>query len=139
MSPSELAAIHALAMSVPATWTAVDFRELLLTDGSFVVSKDGAGFALGRVILDEAELLTLAVKPEAQRHGIGRSCLSSFEKEAAQRGAVLFHLEVAETNTPALGLYRTAGWQEVGRRKAYYKGDAARIDAILMTKRLTAF
>ena len=123
-------------METPAPWTARDFEDLLAQSGTFLVSASGGvSFALGRVVLDEAELLTLAVDPAHRREGLGRACLLSFEEEAVARGAGKFHLEVAETNMPAIGLYRSAGWTETGRRKAYYKGAKTRIDAILMTKR----
>lgn len=151
MTVEELASLHARAMTVPAPWSTNDFQELIAQNGTFLVplstpvhgsiSKAAhtlAGFVLGRVVLDEAELLTLAVDPDAQRQGIGRACLAAFEAEATARGAVLLHLEVAESNAPAIALYNSAGWQEAGRRKAYYKGKTARIDAILMTKRLNA-
>jgi ribosomal-protein-alanine N-acetyltransferase len=48
----------------------------------------------------------------------------------------MLHLEVAETNVPAIALYHSAGWQRSGVRKAYYATPEGRIDAILMTKRL---
>ena len=149
-------------MTVPAPWSADDFRDLLEHGGTFVIPSPAlkypgesaraatplspgatpegaqslAGFAIGRVTLDEAELLTLATHPDCRRRGVGRDCLSRFEAEARRRGAALAHLEVAATNTPAIALYRGAGWRESGLRKAYYKGPDARIDAILMTKRL---
>jgi len=109
-----------------------------VTEGTFLVSKEDVGFALGRIVLDEAELLTLAVKPDAQRQGIGRACLSSFEKTAAEQGALRCHLEVAESNKAARALYGDEGWQETGLRKAYYRSENGRVDAILMMKRLAA-
>ena len=162
MTPEDLARLHACSMTVPAPWSTADFEDLLAQRGVFLVfssvpkyprgsvrgrtapshgatpqaAQPLAGFALGRVILDEAELLTLAVDPAAQRKGIGRACLAAFEREASVRGAVQLHLEVAETNAPAIALYRTAGWRDAGHRKAYYKGESGRIDAILMTKHL---
>ena len=161
MTPDDLARLHARAMTVPAPWSTKDFRDLLSQPGTFVTplsaskypggarggetpshgatplaAQSPAGFALGRVILDEAELLTLAVDPSVQRQGIGRACLAAFEREASARGALHFHLEVADTNAPAIALYRSAGWREAGHRKAYYKGDSGRIDAILMTKHI---
>lgn len=164
MTPETLARLHAVAMTVPAPWKADDFRALLAQHATFLVtpstrkypgeSARGAaplspaattpsaqhlmGFALGRVVSDEAELLTLAVDPDLRRRGLGLDLLSRFETEAARLGAAQAHLEVAATNTPALALYRGAGWTECGLRKAYYKGPDARIDAILMTKRLAA-
>lgn len=162
MKPEDLARLHARAMTVPAPWSTSDFKDLIAQKGVFLVSSSVpkyprgsargrtapshgatqqaaqplAGFALGRVILDEAELLTLAVDPAAQRQGIGRACLAAFEREASLRGAVQLHLEVAATNAPAIALYRSAGWQPAGHRKAYYKGKTGRIDAILMTKHI---
>ncbi len=160
MTPEDLASLHASAMTVPAPWSVDDFRALLEQKGTFLIPSPApeypgesarratplshgatpeaaqplAGFALGRVTIDEAELLTLATHPDHRRRSVGRACLSGFEAEAAKRGAATLHLEVAETNAPAIALYRSAGWTETGRRKAYYKGAEARIDAILMTK-----
>ncbi len=94
------------------------------------------GFALGRVVLDEAELLTIAVAKHTRRQGLGRKCLTDFEAEAARLGARLAHLEVAATNEAALALYSKAGWQQTGMRRAYYKSPEGRIDAILMQKTL---
>lgn len=92
------------------------------------------GFALARLVADEAELLLLAVKTEGQRRGIGRILLEHFEDEARARGAARLHLEVREGNH-ALSLYEQAGFELVGRRRDYYcgqKGD--RYDALTLAK-----
>lgn len=139
MSAKQLAALHARAMVVPGAWSERDFEGLLTAPGIFLASPpDGMGraFALGRVILDEAELLTVAVDPDARRQGLGRDCLAAFEREAAARGAHGAFLEVAETNAAARGLYRSACWQETGVRRDYYRAAGGRIDAILMSKTL---
>lgn len=137
MTPEALAALHARAMETPTPWTAQDFRELLVHEGAFQISRPHA-FALGRVILDEAELLTLATDPDHRRKGFARTCLAGFEVEARARGAVRAHLEVAASNTPACALYESAGWRQTGLRKAYYRGPRGRIDAIVMSKPLLA-
>ncbi|MEO0916507.1 MAG: GNAT family N-acetyltransferase [Pseudomonadota bacterium] len=95
-------------------------------------------FAVGRAVLNEAELLTLAVDPRLQRRGLGRACLNEFEMRAAAEGAEVLHLEVAETNHAARALYTSVGWHDVGRRRSYYTSPTGRIDAILMTKQLAA-
>lgn len=93
-----------------------------------------SGFALARLVADEAELLLLAVKPADQRHGIGRILLQHFEDEAAARGAVRLHLEVREGNH-ALSLYEQAGFELVGRRRDYYSGQKGdRYDALTLAK-----
>jgi ribosomal-protein-alanine N-acetyltransferase len=136
MTPAALADLHARAMSVPPPWSQTDFLTLLAAPGVFLCG-DPQGFALGRVAADEAELLTIAVAPEARRQGLGRARLSAFQAEAARRGAVTAYLEVAETNAAARALYDAAGWVEAGRRRGYYRAEAGpAIDALVMTRRL---
>jgi [ribosomal protein S18]-alanine N-acetyltransferase len=97
---------------------------------------ESAGFALARVILDEAELLLLAVRPEARRAGIGAALLEAIAQEAAMRGATGLHLEMRENN-PAAALYRGAGFAEIGRRARYYRGaDGQSFDAITLARTL---
>ena len=135
MTPEDLAALHANAMKVPAPWSARDFAELLAHDGTFLIPMAQA-FALGRTILDEAELLTIVTHATYHRQGIARKCLAAFETEAARRGAVKAFLEVAATNVPARALYESAGWKASGLRKAYYRSADRRVDAVLMEKTL---
>jgi ribosomal-protein-alanine N-acetyltransferase len=92
------------------------------------------GFALARLVADEAELLLLAVKPADQRRGIGQILLEHFEDEAIARGAARLHLEVREGNH-ALSLYEQAGFGLVGRRRDYYSGQKGdRYDALTLAK-----
>ena len=92
------------------------------------------GFALARLVADEAELLLLAVKTASQRRGIGRILLEHFEDEAVGRGAERLHLEVREGNH-ALGLYEQAGFGLVGRRRDYYCGQKRdKYDALTLAK-----
>lgn len=137
MTPDVLASIHAEAMRIPAPWSARDFEGLLSTTGAFLVpAKQTAGFALGRTVLDEAELLTIAIRTELQRQGFGELCLALFENEAIGKGAVVAHLEVAASNRAARGLYEKCGWTVSGHRRNYYRTADGRIDAILMQKKL---
>mgnify|MGYP001824813401 CR=1 FL=1 len=141
MTPESLAALHAKAMEFPAPWSAAEFESLLESKTVFVIPADAdqteAGFALGRIVLDEAELLTIAIAPNLRRRGLGRKCLNTFEAEAANLGAINAHLEVAASNVAARTLYARNGWLETGLRKAYYRTPSGRIDAILMQKPLT--
>lgn len=131
MTADELAALHALSFTVPRPWTASEF-ESLLTSPQVALITAAQGFALGRVIADEAELLTIAVHPDARRKGTGRKLLSGLINQTAARGASALFLEVSARNDSAIALYRAAGFSEVGRRKAYYSDGAARIDALVM-------
>ncbi|WBU56022.1 GNAT family N-acetyltransferase [Paracoccus sediminicola] len=124
--------LHAACFHIPRPWREAEFASLLAERGVFLCA-EADGFAMGRVVLDEAELLTLAVAPESRRAGLGGSLLAEFEDQACQRGAVTGFLEVASDNRPALALYLRADWVQVGRRPRYY---APGIDAILMRKAL---
>lgn len=90
------------------------------------------GFSLMRTVLDESELLLIAVSPGHQGRGIGRLLLDDFQMQAQSAGAVRLHLEVRDGN-PAVGLYSRAGFHIVGRRRQYYRapsGDS--YDALTM-------
>jgi ribosomal-protein-alanine N-acetyltransferase len=87
------------------------------------------GFALGRVQADQAEILTIAVRPGARGQGVGRALLNALLTEAAKRGALDLFLEVAEPNAAARALYAGAGAKEVGRRRRYYADGA---DALVL-------
>ena len=89
-----------------------------------------AGFALSRIIVDEAELLLLGVRQSFRRRGIGRALIERGLAVAATAGARRLHLEVRDGND-ALGLYMGSGFCEVGRRRGYYRGrDGQLFDAL---------
>lgn len=137
MTPEQLAALHRSAFATSRGWSAKEFHDLLTSPLCFAVTRP-QGFAVGRVVAGEAELLTIATHPDSQGQGIGRACLATFEAEAAQRGAASAFLEVGADNPAAIHLYRSAGWHETGRRKGYYtRSDGGVVDALLMGKALT--
>src|SRR5207344_849006 len=101
MTPEALARLHALAFDdTPRPWTAAEFAGLLAEPTTLLVTIEG-GFALGRAAAGEAELLTLAVHPDARRRGHGAELLRRFEAAAATRGADEVLIEVAVINAPA--------------------------------------
>lgn len=88
------------------------------------------GFALHRTIVDDAELLLLAVTPEVQGRGVGRRLLEHFIEQARESGAARIHLEVRDGN-PAVRIYEAAGFSQSNRRVNYYHGrDGGRFDAL---------
>ncbi|MAU52788.1 MAG: ribosomal-protein-alanine acetyltransferase [Roseovarius sp.] len=127
MTPEALAATHARAFAGQGrAWSAAEFAALLASPHVFVTG-DARGFALGRVIADEAELLTLATDPGHRRQGRAHACLAAFAEEAQARGAATAFLEVAEDNAAALALYAQAGFGETARRAGYYPGGRAAV------------
>ncbi len=127
---SDLAAIHAESFSSP--WDAAALESLLGQAGAFAVSAPD-GFILCRVVVDEAEILTLAVRPAARRAGLGARLTQAAADIAARAGAISLFLEVAEDNAAARALYARLGFVETGRRRNYYeKTDGSRVDARLL-------
>ena len=97
-----------------------------------------AGFALARATIDEAELLLLAVRADFRRNGIGRALLDRVMVECRNRNMARIHLEVRDGNG-AINLYRTLGFEQVGRRRAYYRGqDGNFYDALTMSRPIIA-
>ena len=129
MTPEALAALHARCFPAhPRPWSTAEFSDLIGNRLNFLLIRP-QGFLLGRVVADEAELLTLAVAPEARRMGLGRALLAEFAHTSTARGAREAFLEVASDNAPAIALYASAGWQRAGTRRDYY---APGIDAMVM-------
>ncbi|MFO1150154.1 MAG: GNAT family N-acetyltransferase [Alsobacter sp.] len=91
------------------------------------------GFVLSRRVLDEAEVLTIAVAARAQGAGLGRALLQDHMGRLAALGVRRLFLEVDEGNVPARALYAGSGFEEVGRRDAYYrKADGSAATALVL-------
>ena len=125
-SPEALARLHAACFTHPRPWSAAEFAALLPRPDTLLEAAP-QGFAVARVTLDEAELLTLAVAPAARGQGLGRRLLTRLMAGATARGAGAMLLEVAQENAPARALYARAGFVPVGRRPGYFAGTDALI------------
>jgi [ribosomal protein S18]-alanine N-acetyltransferase len=91
------------------------------------------GFSLCRAVMDEVELLLIAVAPEARRQGAGSRLLIRAQEDALSRGGSMLFLEVREDNEAARCLYESLGFAVIGRRADYYSGkDGGRRAAITM-------
>lgn len=92
-----------------------------------------AGFALNRIVIDEAELLLLAVARDSRRQGVGMALIERSRIIACQRNGCRLHLEVRHNN-PAIALYNKAGFSLIGRRRGYYRGIDGQIhDALTLS------
>lgn len=95
-----------------------------------------AGFALSRAVLDEEELLLIAVRPEHRGLGVGGALLERFSADAQARGSTRLFLEMREGNK-AESLYHHHGFESVGRRRHYYRrGSGNPLDAITFAREL---
>lgn len=132
---ARLADLHAQAFESP--WDAKAFGDLLAQSGVFALEA-ADGFILMRIVADEAEILTLAVRPTARQAGLGLRLVEQACVDAVSQGATLLFLEVAEDNVAARALYVRAGFTEAGRRAGYYgRRDGSRVDALVLTKTLS--
>lgn len=91
------------------------------------------GYALFSTVLDEAELLQIAIDPAWRRQGLAQRLLQQAQTELAAAGIVRLLLEVRLSNQPAVQLYRRLGFSEDGRRRDYYPTATGREDALLMS------
>ncbi len=131
-----LAQVHAEAFDAP--WSASAFADLFGQPG-VLLEAEPEGFVLVRIAADEAEILTLAVRPTARRSGVGSRLMHAAADRAASAGAERLLLEVAEDNVAARAIYARLGFEEAGRRPRYYaRADAPPVDALLLVLILSA-
>lgn len=85
-----------------------------------------AGFTMVRQVLDEVELLLIAVAPLARQRGVGQALLRAVIAEAEAGNATRIHLEVRAGND-AVRLYTATGFARVGERRGYYRGRGGQV------------
>jgi ribosomal-protein-alanine N-acetyltransferase len=123
-----LAALHVQAFP-DDPWSAESFSTLLAQPGVVGLLDERGGFLLLRLVLDEAEILTLGVT--RKREGIATSLLKAAIELLRRRDVAILHLEVAAPNVAALALYEKAGFTQTGRRRRYYADGS---DALTLSK-----
>jgi [ribosomal protein S18]-alanine N-acetyltransferase len=109
-------------------WSAPMIRDLLATTGvsGFIAKRDcrATGLILGRQVLDEGEILNLAVAKGNRRRGEGTALSRQMMNSFAMRGVQRVFLEVRESNLGAIAFYERLGFRRVGRRQGYYQQPA---------------
>jgi ribosomal-protein-alanine N-acetyltransferase len=137
-----LVALERIAFSDP--WSPGDFADCRAAGWPILVAENDTGvvaYVVGRAVLDEAEILNLAVAVPARRRGIARALVRDLIAAFAERGVSSLFLEVRESNHAARGLYASFGFREVGRRQRYYHQpveDAVVLRAVISADRASA-
>ncbi|ASY43124.1 MAG: ribosomal protein S18-alanine N-acetyltransferase [Pseudomonadota bacterium] len=107
-------------------WTLPQLAGVMMMPGTWLtiarVDAAALGFALVRSVLDECELLLLAVDPAWRGRGIGEALLRDSLRTARRRGITSMNLEVRASNN-AVHLYEKTGFEYVHRRPGYYRGN----------------
>ena len=119
---ADVAALEAVCFSDP--WSEASVASELDNPLSlWLVARDAAGL-LGYIgsqsVPDEADMMNLAVRPDARRQGVAQALLQALEAALRENGIRSLTLEVRAGNAPAIRLYTQAGFRQVGLRKNYY-------------------
>jgi ribosomal-protein-alanine N-acetyltransferase len=88
------------------------------------------GYAGSWLVIDEAHITTIAVKPEHRRKKIAEALLHRVLEECYKNEIKYVTLEVRVSNTAAIGLYEKYGFKSLGTRKGYYQNNNE--DALIM-------
>ncbi|MBS5121960.1 MAG: ribosomal protein S18-alanine N-acetyltransferase [Blautia sp.] len=122
--------------SVP--WTKEGFLTYLMKKDTmfFVVEEKERilGYCSMMTVLDEGDILNVAVRSDRQKEGIGQFLVDSMLRMAEMQGIRLVHLEVRQGNGIARRLYQRLGFKEDGLRRNYYENPVE--NAVLMTKEM---
>ena len=137
MRPEDVPLVHEIErLSFRTPWPAYAFEQELKGNrlARYVVARAGdrvVGFAGVWLMVDDAHVTTFAVHPDWRRQAIGRQLLLNLAELSVAIGARRMTLEVRVSNGAAQALYRSFGFEIVGRRPRYYTDDGE--DALIMT------
>ena len=139
-----LAELHAACFS--DGWDGEALAVLLAMPGAFALLAVEAasagkgsgplGFVMARAVAGEAEIISLGVRPDLRRRGLGHRLLTAVMAEAASHGTERLFLEVAADNDAARALYRRAGFAPVGERANYYHRPGGAVAALVLARNI---
>lgn len=88
-----------------------------------VAEQDGAvcGYVGSQTVLDETDMMNIAVHPDCRRQGIAAALIDELIVRLKERGSHILRLEVRVSNAPAIALYDSLGFTQLGLRKNYYR------------------
>ena len=101
----------------------------------WLVAVDGervAGYVGSQTVLDESDMMNVAVHPDYRKQGIATALIVGLVEELRNRGSRCLTLEVRASNEHAISVYQKLQFQEVGRRKNYYRNPKE--DALILRK-----
>ena len=127
MQPAHIAQIAALEQTCFSDpWPeSILARELTNPLSLWLCALDGesvVGYIGSQTVLGEADMMNVAVAPRARRQGLGRALVEALcTALRCQMQAEVLTLEVRDSNAPALALYASLGFVQIGLRKNYYQ------------------
>ena len=140
MQAADVEAVAKIERSVQShPWTLKQFEDAVTAYQSTVIEVQGqvAGFCILQPVLDEANLLLMAIDPAQQGQGLGYQLLEA-SVAMLKNNPVQIFLEVRESNQAAIKLYEKSGFHQIDLRKNYYpNANGSREHAIIMVKACT--
>ena len=91
-----------------------------------------AGYVGSQTVMDETDMMNVAVHPDFRRQGVARALILALIGELKKRGSRCLTLEVRASNDPARALYESLGFAHVGTRRNYYQNPKE--DALILRK-----
>ena len=131
---AQVAQLEAICFSDPWSENSVA-SELRNPLSLWLVALEGekvAGYIGSQTVLDETDMMNVAVHPDYRRRGIGEALILELVAQLKARSSRCLTLEVRASNSPALTLYEKLGFSQIGRRKNYYRNP--REDALILRK-----
>ena len=120
---AQVAALETLCFSDP--WSENSVASELTNPLSLwlIAEEDGrvCGYIGSQTVLDETDMMNIAVHPDYRRRGIAAGLISELVNRLKARGSHILRLEVRQSNAPAITLYERLGFKQLGLRKNYYR------------------
>lgn len=130
---ARLAELEQICFSEP--WSEKALVEELNNPAAYFVTAVEDGEILGyggmHTVLGESYIDNIAVFPQYRGRGVGRAVTRALIEKAKENNGVFITLEVRASNTPAIGLYDSLGFEKAGVRKRFYANPKE--DAVIMT------
>jgi ribosomal-protein-alanine N-acetyltransferase len=138
-SAETLAKIHEECF--PTYWDQSAFNDFFAVAGTYAMLAEQQGQAAGMIVWrlagEQADILTLAVRPAFRRQGLARTLLAQALENLGAQGIQTLFLDVEDGNHAAIHLYEQAGFTHQRRRKLYYRQkDGTYTDALVMQRKL---
>ena len=133
---SAIAELEKLCFSDPWSENSIASEVVNPLSSWLVAEVDGvvAGYVGSQTVLDASDMMNLAVSPDYRRQGIGQALVEALVEYLRENKVLALLLEVRVSNTPAIALYESLGFVQVGRRPKYYHNP--REDALILRKEL---
>lgn len=140
LSPMQKCDVAAVAALEKACFSAPWSEKSLMSEldnplSVWLVAREGealAGYIGAQAVIDEADMMNLAVAPQYRQRGIGTALVRSLIGALRERGVRMLALEVRASNEAAFRVYAALGFAQVGRRRNYY--EKPKEDALILRK-----